>query len=345
MKNVDALLRRRAHALAAEDAAARQLFGGLWQGEPFGLGIDPRRLYPLGGRIPAACAVAHRLPGAGRSRARDPARPDLSRVGALRAAAAAAASRLGGIGRASSAGPEGYLAAEPLAAIAERAASLAGQPSISAPALGGFVALLPLAGLPTGFSRRAPAQSHGRRGSPSRTLGRAFRRAFLQQWPHRRGHGARALRDFHALTHEERIAEFETARRKGIAGEPGNARRPPAGRAPAPAADARGPGRPAFPQNARWRASAAHAPLRKTLRQAGAAIRAIKPCFMMSPLTVAQLLKAMPPPSTSLFSNEASQLPGRGRGGGHRPAPSARRRGDPKHVAADQLLRRHGRGR
>jgi len=52
-----------------------------------------------------------------------------------------------------------------------------------------------------------------------------------------------------------------------------------------------------------------HAPLRRTMRQAGEAIRAIKPCFMMSPLTVAQLLDV----STSNFDlvifDEASQLP------------------------------------
>lgn len=52
-----------------------------------------------------------------------------------------------------------------------------------------------------------------------------------------------------------------------------------------------------------------HAPLRRTMKQAGEAIRAIKPCFMMSPLTVAQLLDA----STSNFDlvifDEASQLP------------------------------------
>jgi AAA domain-containing protein len=51
-----------------------------------------------------------------------------------------------------------------------------------------------------------------------------------------------------------------------------------------------------------------HRPLRQTLREAHAAIRALKPCFMMSPLSVAQFL-----PATAWFDlvifDEASQLP------------------------------------
>ncbi|MBK8003910.1 MAG: DUF559 domain-containing protein [Gemmatimonadetes bacterium] len=52
----------------------------------------------------------------------------------------------------------------------------------------------------------------------------------------------------------------------------------------------------------------AHKPLRRTLREAHEAVRALKPCFMMSPLSVAQFL-----PSTARFDlvvfDEASQLP------------------------------------
>ena len=52
-----------------------------------------------------------------------------------------------------------------------------------------------------------------------------------------------------------------------------------------------------------------HAPLRRTLQQSGAAIRAIKPCFMMSPLTVAQLLDGGNPSFDVVIFDEASQLP------------------------------------
>ena len=52
-----------------------------------------------------------------------------------------------------------------------------------------------------------------------------------------------------------------------------------------------------------------HAPLRRTMKQAGDAIRAIKPCFMMSPLTVAQLLDASNSTFDLVIFDEASQLP------------------------------------
>ncbi|MFS8085616.1 MAG: DEAD/DEAH box helicase, partial [Acidobacteriota bacterium] len=52
-----------------------------------------------------------------------------------------------------------------------------------------------------------------------------------------------------------------------------------------------------------------HAPLRRTMKLAGEAIRAIKPCFMMSPLTVAQLLDAGEADFDLVIFDEASQLP------------------------------------
>lgn len=52
-----------------------------------------------------------------------------------------------------------------------------------------------------------------------------------------------------------------------------------------------------------------HAPLRRTMKQAGEAIRAIKPCFMMSPLTVAQLIDAPNSSFDLVIFDEASQLP------------------------------------
>ncbi|HZF07484.1 MAG TPA: DUF4011 domain-containing protein [Thermoanaerobaculia bacterium] len=299
MKNVDALLRER-HALAAEDAAARQLFGGLWQGEPSDWDV-------LDGYIRwvvefRSLCVAHRLREPAIALATQP-RPDLSRVGALRAAAAAAASRLGELG-ALLGWPEGYLAAEPLAAIAERAASLAGSldlaPRWAAFALSRSQAAAGLAGelLPKAMAGEVAFTD----------LGRAFRRAFLQQWLTAVVTAREPLRDFHALTHEERIAEFERLDEKVlqenratlVARQRDELQR----RLQTPEVQA------ALPflkrEMARQRA---HAPLRKTLRQAGAAIRAIKPCFMMSPLTVAQLLEGDAPSFDLVVFDEASQLP------------------------------------
>jgi very-short-patch-repair endonuclease len=50
-------------------------------------------------------------------------------------------------------------------------------------------------------------------------------------------------------------------------------------------------------------------PLRRTLRECDAAVRAIKPCFMMSPLTVAQYLDGSSPTFDLVIFDEASQLP------------------------------------
>ncbi len=50
-------------------------------------------------------------------------------------------------------------------------------------------------------------------------------------------------------------------------------------------------------------------PLRKTLRECEGTIRAIKPCFMMSPLTVAQYLDGTQPTFDLVIFDEASQLP------------------------------------
>jgi very-short-patch-repair endonuclease len=51
------------------------------------------------------------------------------------------------------------------------------------------------------------------------------------------------------------------------------------------------------------------APLRKTLQHAEATVRAIKPCFLMSPLTVAQYLGGKAPSFDLVIFDEASQLP------------------------------------
>lgn len=53
----------------------------------------------------------------------------------------------------------------------------------------------------------------------------------------------------------------------------------------------------------------AHRPLRETMRKAGRAIRTIKPCLLMSPLTVAQFLPPDIEPFDLVVFDEASQLP------------------------------------
>jgi very-short-patch-repair endonuclease len=116
------------------------------------------------------------------------------------------------------------------------------------------------------------------------------------------------LKQFATLSHEQRVAEFRTLD-QAVLGENrdaliGRLRDAVQARLREPAA------KEAMPflqtQMARERR---HAPLRRTLQQSGAAIRAIKPCFMMSPLTVAQLLDGGNPSFDVVIFDEASQLP------------------------------------
>ncbi|HLL83071.1 MAG TPA: DUF3320 domain-containing protein, partial [Longimicrobium sp.] len=110
------------------------------------------------------------------------------------------------------------------------------------------------------------------------------------------------------LTHEQRAAEFrsldEAVLRENRDALIGRMRQAVQARLREPAA------REGMPFLQREMAKERrHAPLRKTLRSAGAAIRAIKPCFMMSPLTVAQLLDGDRPSFDLVIFDEASQLP------------------------------------
>ena len=51
-----------------------------------------------------------------------------------------------------------------------------------------------------------------------------------------------------------------------------------------------------------------HIPIRQLMDQASAAVRALKPCFMMSPLAVAQFLPSRLPPFNVVIMDEASQI-------------------------------------
>ena len=139
-------------------------------------------------------------------------------------------------------------------------------------------------------------------------LSNAFRRAFYMKWLATVVQDRPSLARFNTLTHEQRVAEFKELdqrvllenraalisqlrdrvqhqlQQSDIAGCLPHLRR----------------------EIARQRR---HAPLRRTMKEAGGAIRVIKPCFMMSPLTVAQLLDASNPGFDLVIFDEASQLP------------------------------------
>jgi very-short-patch-repair endonuclease len=139
-------------------------------------------------------------------------------------------------------------------------------------------------------------------------LGAAFRRAFYQKWLAQVVTERESLRSFHTLTHEQRIKEFQELDKRvlkenraalvGIMRErlQMNLRSPEVNEAM----------KFLRRELARQRGLS---PLRVTMKQSLKAIRAIKPCFMMSPQTVAQFLDDVEENFDLVIFDEASQLP------------------------------------
>jgi very-short-patch-repair endonuclease len=143
---------------------------------------------------------------------------------------------------------------------------------------------------------------------PFGDLARVFQRAFFAKWLAACLRERPILERFRTLSHEERIAEFrnldETVLRDNRARVVSQLRDTVQHRLKQPDAVA---GMPVLRRElARQRGLQ---PLRLTLREAESAIRAIKPCFMMSPLTVAQFLDGKHPTFDVVIFDEASQLP------------------------------------
>jgi very-short-patch-repair endonuclease len=117
------------------------------------------------------------------------------------------------------------------------------------------------------------------------------------------------LLKFHAITHEQRVAEFQRLDKAILAENRATLIGQLRDRVQnSVQAD---PALSQMPLLQREIAKQrAHAPLRRTMRSSGDAIVAIKPCLMMSPLTVAQLLDGSKPTFDMVIFDEASQLPG-----------------------------------
>ena len=139
-------------------------------------------------------------------------------------------------------------------------------------------------------------------------LGAAFRRAFYQKWLAQVVGERNELREFHTLTHEQRVKEFQQLdervlkeNRAALVGQmrerlQHNLRQP----------EIQDAMKFLRRELARQRGLS---PLRVTMKQSLPAIRAIKPCFMMSPQTVAQLLDEDRAKFDLVIFDEASQLP------------------------------------
>jgi very-short-patch-repair endonuclease len=135
-----------------------------------------------------------------------------------------------------------------------------------------------------------------------------FRRAFLMKWLGAAVRARPPLERFHSLTHEQRVKEFQELDTRVLRENQAalvqqlrdlTQQRLKTEEARRGLAHLRG-------QLNRQRNIS---PLRRTMQLSGAAIQAVKPCFMMSPMTVAQLLSGAEPTFDVVIFDEASQLP------------------------------------
>ncbi|HEX6367375.1 MAG TPA: DUF3320 domain-containing protein [Longimicrobium sp.] len=299
MRRIDELRRERT-TLGALDSVGRELFGALWQGEASDWdALDGYVRWVVEYRT---LCVESRLAEAAAGLATQP-RPDVSLADALRTASEAATRALAAL-RALAEWPADYLQASALAEVAERAAALEAGLALS-PRWAAFELVRAKVAAGAAAELLAPALAGD---LAFADLPNAYRRAFHQKWVTAAVQEREPLRQFATMPHEQRVAEFRELdqavlreNRDALVGRLRDAvqarLREPAARAAMPFLQA---------QMARERR---HAPLRRTLREAGSAIRAIKPCFMMSPLTVAQLLDGGAPSFDVVIFDEASQLP------------------------------------
>ena len=299
MKHVDRLRAERA-SLQAAAGRGQALFGALWDGER-------SRWDALDGYIRwvvefrAAC-VRHGL-DARAAEVASKAGPDVSEVAALRAEAGETRAALDRL-REAVAWPEGYLSDAPLDEIGGRAAALASNVAL-APRWAAFEGARQA--VASGIAREVlPAVMDGE--LPVAQAVPAFERAFYMKWTSAVVQEREPLARFGTLTHEERLAEFrrmdERVLRENQAALIAQLRDRVQHRLQQPGA------RDELPylrgQMVRQRGLA---PLRRTLQHAQSAIRAIKPCFLMSPLSVAQFLDGGAPGFDLVIFDEASQLP------------------------------------
>jgi very-short-patch-repair endonuclease len=299
MKQVDRLRRER-EAIQKAEPQGRAFFGALWQGEQSNWDLIENYVQWIV-EFRTVC-IRHKLAGRAFELAASAA-PDTSEVKALSDAAVLTRQSLSAF-RVAVGWPEDLLNGAPLTEISERVDGIL-QHLSRGPQWAAFESARQTAEL--GIAREIIASAMSDQ-IPFNELVPAFLRAFYLQWLSDVMRSRPPLEKFHTLTHEERVAEFrrldERVLHENRAVLIGRLREQTQQRLRQPDALAALP----FLQRemARQRGLS---PLRRTLRQAGAAIRAIKPCFMMSPLTVAQYLDGAGSGFDLVIFDEASQLP------------------------------------
>lgn len=299
MKHIDRLRAER-QAIAGMESKGRELFGGLWDGEQSNWDVlDNYVRWVVEFR---GVCVRHRLTGRALEVAAK-STPDVSAVAALRAAAGEARVALDALSTAVG-WPQGYLVDAPLRETNSRARAIAEQIRL-APAWAAFESARQVAAESLA-SELLPIAMGG--DVPFRDLAPAFLRAFYLKWLSTVVQERPVLQRFHTRTHDERMREFreldERVLMENRAALVGTLRDRVQHTLRQPDAAAQMPY--LRRELARQRGLS---PLRRTIREAGTAVRAVKPCFMMSPLTVAQLLDGSAPPFELIIFDEASQLP------------------------------------
>jgi very-short-patch-repair endonuclease len=282
------------------DRNGRALFGGFWQGPASDVGqLEAYVAYVLKYR---RFAVTRKLAAQTASIAAK-AQPDVSQVRALVRSAHKIDADLVAL-RTSLAWPPDHLASSALADIGNRCRAIAESPS-RAPAWAAFEA-----------SRQRAAQTVAAElvdGAvagqvPLQQLRTAFLRAFYMKWLSDAIRSREPLHRFDTLSHEGLVAEFRELDQQVLRQNRGSliGRLRDQAQHKLREVDAAA----ALPRLRREMTKQRRlSPLRRTLRECGATIRAIKPCFMMSPLTVAQFIDGQAPSFDVVIFDEASQLP------------------------------------
>lgn len=300
LKLVDQLRRDRT-ALEARSAAARALFGNLWQGESSDWEALDRYITWVG-EFRQTCLRFH-LDSARTAGVAALPTPDLAHAAELGKLAKSVGQSLADFAAAVG-WPENYLAAATFHETHSRIGALLAALG-AGPAWAAYENTRKAAA--TGLAREfLPIAQSGEIAFAD--LSRSFRRAYFAKWLAVCLRQRPLLERFRTLSHDERVAEFrqldERVLQDNRARLVGQLRDAVQSKLKQPDAVA---GMPVLRRElARQRGLQ---PLRLTLREAEAAIRAIKPCFMMSPLTVAQFLEGSHPTFDVVIFDEASQLP------------------------------------
>jgi very-short-patch-repair endonuclease len=287
-------------ALTEAEGLGRKLFGNLWRGVDSSW--DDLEIYVKWVVVFRALCVRHSLDD-GALKVASKANPDVSKVEQLNEKAANVSNELESL-RTTVGWPENYFAASSLIEIKSRVEDLVTNVHVG-PQWAAFEGAKQV--VAEGLAAELlPAVLKGDLSFDG--LPRTFLRSFYMKWLATVIQERPALARFSTLTHEQRVSEFKQLDQRVLlenrAALVSQLRDRTQHQLQQPHINE------CLPHLKREMArQRRHAPLRRTMKQAGEAIRAIKPCFMMSPLTVAQLLDA----STSNFDlvifDEASQLP------------------------------------